>query len=69
MDTPLATLRPSAPRLWFTAACLAAFAALLLWIAVVQPPDGLGWRGFLAPLRGPRGLERRRASTATPTGR
>jgi hypothetical protein len=47
MDTPLATLRPSAPRLWFTAACLAAFAALLVWIAVVQPPDGLGWRGFL----------------------
>lgn len=47
MDTPLATLRPSPLRLWFTAACLAAFAALLLWIAVVQPPASLGWRGFL----------------------
>jgi hypothetical protein len=47
MDTPLATLRPSAPRLWFAAACLAAFAALLLWIVLVQPPASLGWRGFL----------------------
>jgi hypothetical protein len=47
MDTPLATLRLSTPRLWFTAACLAALAALLLWIAVVQPPGSLGWRGFL----------------------
>jgi hypothetical protein len=47
MDTPLATLRPSAPRLWFAVICLAAFAGTLLWIAVAQPPDSLGWRGFL----------------------
>jgi hypothetical protein len=47
MDTPLATLRPSTPRLVFTVICLAAFAAALLWIAFMQPPDNIGWRGFL----------------------
>jgi hypothetical protein len=47
MDTPLFTLRPSAPRLWFSVVALGALGALMLWIALAQPPSALGWRVFL----------------------
>lgn len=47
MDTPLFTLKPSPPRLWFSVAALGALGALMLWIALAHPPEALGWRVFL----------------------
>lgn len=44
MDTPLLTLRPSPPRLWFSVLTLGALGALMLWIALAHPPASLGWR-------------------------
>jgi hypothetical protein len=44
MDTPLFTLAPSPPRLWFTVLSLGMLGGVLLWIALAQPPAGLGWR-------------------------
>jgi hypothetical protein len=44
MDTPLFTLAPSQPRLWFTVFSLGALGAAMLWIALAHPPAGLGWR-------------------------
>jgi hypothetical protein len=44
MDTPLMTLRASPPRLWFAVLSLGTLGALMLWIALVQPPADPGWR-------------------------
>jgi hypothetical protein len=44
MDTPLFTLRPSPPRLWFSILALGALGTLMLWIALAHPPAELGWR-------------------------
>jgi hypothetical protein len=47
MDTPLITLRPSPPRLWFAVLSLGTLGALMLWIALAHPPAELGWRAAL----------------------
>jgi hypothetical protein len=47
MDTPLLTLKPSPPRLWFSVAALGMLGLLMLWIALAHPPAELGWRAFL----------------------
>ena len=43
----LARVRVSAPRRWIGVAMLAVLGALLLYLSLVQPPAGLGWRVFL----------------------
>lgn len=43
----IARLYPSGPRRAFGSAVLVALGALVLWVAVVVPPQALGWRLFL----------------------
>ncbi len=47
METPLITLRPSPPRLWFSVLSLGALGALMVWIALAHPPADLAWRVLL----------------------
>lgn len=43
----LAQVEASAPRRWIGVAMLAVLGAMLLWLALAQPPEGFGWRVFL----------------------
>lgn len=47
METPLITLRPSPPRLWFSVLSLGMLGALMVWIALAHPPADLAWRVLL----------------------
>ncbi|HDR29596.1 hypothetical protein [Rhodovulum sp.] len=50
MSDELAVLHVSAPRRIFALGVLMMLALLLLLVALVQPPEDLVWRGFLAVL-------------------
>ncbi|MCW8842555.1 MAG: hypothetical protein OQK00_03970 [Rhodobacteraceae bacterium] len=48
----LAELRASAPRRWMGVAIMAALGGLLIYIALVTPPEVLAWQAFLLVLGG-----------------
>jgi hypothetical protein len=47
MDTPLISVKPSPPRLWFSVLSLSVLGALMLWIALAHPPAAPAWRAVL----------------------